>query len=87
MFLQCRVGAFAELGIVELGSRRPDDPELVRKQPVGIEAIKRRQEHAAREVAGRAEHHEGRDPLSHGARYIDLDARAQAKKPSAQTYS
>ena len=45
-------GLVAKARVVQLGSSRADDPQMVWKQAVGIEAVERRKEHAARKVAG-----------------------------------
>ena len=39
MFLQRLVGPLAKGGIIEFGARRADDPEAIRQQPIGIEAV------------------------------------------------
>ena len=61
MFLQRLDRARPELLVVKLAARRADDPEIVRQQAVGVQAVERGQQHAMRQVAGRAEQQQGRN--------------------------
>ncbi len=55
MFLQRLDRAGPELVVVKLAPRRADDLEVVGQQAVGVESVERGQQHAMRQVAGRAE--------------------------------
>ena len=69
MLLQRLIGALAEAVVVEFGPRGSDDPQIVGKQPVGVEPVERGQKHAPGKVAGRSEHQQGRSLLDHGVSY------------------
>ena len=56
----------AQACVIQFGARSADNAELVGEQAVGIEAVQRRQQHPAREIAGCAEQDQGRNPLRHG---------------------
>ena len=84
MLLERFLSLLAEGRIVESGARGADDSEVARQQPVGIETVERRQKHAPREVAGRAEQDQCRDPLCHAAAIL-LSERAQRAKMSRRT--
>ena len=47
---------FAEASVVERRSRRADDFQVIGKQPVRIERVKRGQQHPPGKIAGGAEH-------------------------------
>ena len=53
--------AGAEGGVVELAARGGDDRQVGGKQPLGVEPVERGQQHAVRQVAGRAEQQQMRD--------------------------
>ena len=65
MLLERGLGALAKGCVVELRSRGPDDPQVGRKQPIGIEPVERRQQHAPGEIAGRSEQQQGGCLLRH----------------------
>src|SRR3954452_12817781 len=65
MLLERSPGTVAKALVIEVGARCADDTQTVGQQPVRIETVERGQEHPPRKVAGRAEHHEGRDPVGY----------------------
>ena len=80
MFLKRGIGPLAERRVVELGSGSADDPQPIRQQPIGVQPVKRGQQHPPGEIAGRAEQHQGRDPVGHAGVAILLFSRAHRRK-------
>ena len=68
IFLERLAGEGAEAVGVEIRPRGADDIEIGREQPVGVEPVERRKQHAAGEIAGRAEHQESSGFVSHARR-------------------
>ena len=81
MLLQRLVGACTKSIVVELGPRRSDDPEVGRKQAVGIEPVQRWKQHAPGKVARRSEHQQGRRFFHEGAAYRPLIVSANTECP------
>ena len=55
IFFERRLRTVAKSRVVEVGARGAHDPEVRRKQSIGIQTVKRRQQHAPGEIARRSE--------------------------------
>jgi hypothetical protein len=63
-FVERLLGKVPESGIVHFGACRPGDRQAFGQQPVGMQAIERRQQHPPREVTGCSEQEQLADGIA-----------------------